>query len=344
MVGPEAPLAAGVVDEFRLAGMLIVGPNCANAQLEASKIFAKRFFRDHDIPTARAIETTSTAAALDALKEFHLPVVIKADGLAAGKGVVVAETLEEAQSAVHSLGPTLVIEEFVAGEEVSFIALCDGQTALALEPTQDHKRIFDNDTGPNTGGMGAYCDPRILTQAQRDELMERVILPTVRATGFTGFLYAGLMMTEQGIRVLEFNVRLGDPEAQALMHRYSGDFAEPLLASARGELRGMRSAWSPDPSVCVVLAAEGYPGTLRIGDEIQGLDAAESTGAVAFHAGTKTVGSAVVTSGGRVLGITARATTLAAARESAYRAADCIHWPGMQIRRDIAQRGLARWI
>ncbi len=343
VVGPEAPLAAGIVDRFRAAGLPVVGPSQANAQLEASKVFAKQFFLQHHIPTARSVETTSESQALAALEQFGLPVVIKADGLAAGKGVIVAETAEEAIHAVRSLGPKLVIEEFLVGEEVSFIALCDGRTALALEPTQDHKRIFDHDLGPNTGGMGAYCDGRILNADQRDTAMQQVILPTVRATGFTGFLYAGLMLTREGAKVLEFNVRLGDPETQALMHRYQGDFAEPLLASTRGELAGARTEWSLEPSVCVVMAAEGYPAAPRTGDMITGLVESEETGAVVFHAGTRQSLAGIETAGGRVLSVTASGATLADACAHAYRGVEKIHWPGAQFRRDIAQKGLVRW-
>jgi phosphoribosylamine--glycine ligase len=343
VVGPEAPLAGGIVDRFRAAGLMIVGPTRENAQLEASKVFAKRFFLSHGIPTAKSRETASESEALDALREFQLPVVIKADGLAAGKGVIVASTKEEAVDAVQTLGTKLVIEEFLEGEEVSFIAICDGRSALALEPTQDHKRIFDLDQGPNTGGMGAYCDSRILSEEQRTAAMEQVILPTVRATGFTGFLYAGLMMTPQGAKVLEFNVRLGDPETQALMHRYHGDFAEPLLASARGELAGLRAEWNPDPSVCVVMASEGYPGTPRIGDLITGIDECEKTGAVVFHAGTRESSEGICTSGGRVLGVTASGPTLAKACAHAYNGVEQIRWLGAQFRRDIGQKGLVRW-
>jgi phosphoribosylamine--glycine ligase len=236
VVGPEAPLVAGVVDAFRAAGRAIVGPTAENARLEGSKIFAKEFFRRHRIPTADFASVDNREDARRALDRFRLPVVIKADGLAAGKGVVVAGDRAEADGAIQSLGPRLVIEEFLAGEEVSFIALCDGRDVVPLAPTQDHKRVNDGDTGPNTGGMGAYSDSRILTEAETERVLDTIIRPTVEATAFTGFLYAGLMMTADGPRVLEFNVRLGDPETQPLMQRLTTDFAPVLMSAAHGEL------------------------------------------------------------------------------------------------------------
>lgn len=340
VVGPEAPLAAGVVDEFRAAGLPIVGPTRECAQLEASKVYSKAFMERTGIPTARAVRAESVAAARDALRSFPLPVVVKADGLAAGKGVIIAETAAEAEAAVEQLGPRLVIEEFLTGEEVSFIALCDGKHVLPLETTQDHKRIFDGDTGPNTGGMGAYCDGRILRAAQADRIVDLVMLPAVAATGFTGFLYAGLMMTADGPKVLEFNVRMGDPETQALMRRLDSDFAEALEAATRGVLHGVRLNWKPDPSVCVVLSAAGYPGTPRAGDVITGIDEAPG---VVFQAGTRQTEQGLVTSGGRVLGVTASGATLPLAIDAAYRAVEQVHFAGMHYRRDIGRKGLARW-
>jgi phosphoribosylamine--glycine ligase len=277
--------------------------------------------------------------------------------LAAGKGVIIAATPQEAERAaegllsgalVGSAGSRLVIEEYLTGEEVSFIALSDGENALPLEPTQDHKAVWDGDTGPNTGGMGAYCDSRILTEDQNRQIMDRIIHPTIHimrheGSPFTGFLYAGLMMTAAGPKILEFNVRLGDPEAQALLHRIDCDWAEVLLASAREGLEGCKLEWKRDPSVCVVLAAHGYPGQVRTGDEITGLEAAEAEGATTFHAGTKRVNGRLVTAGGRVLGVTASGPTLAAAIENAYRAAGKIRFEGMHYRSDIGRKGLKRW-
>jgi len=346
VVGPEAPLVAGVVDEFRTRALRIVGPTQAAAQLEGSKIFAKQFFSRARIPTARSVETSSSEDSLDVIKHFSLPVVIKADGLAAGKGVVIAKTTGEARRAVEALGPRLVIEEFLEGEEVSFIGISNGKEILPLEASQDHKRVGDGDTGPNTGGMGAYCDGRILTSEQTGIVMDRVMNPAVAqmaAEGmpFTGFLYAGLMMTSSGPKVLEFNVRLGDPETQALMHRLEGGFVEALQFAAGGPRSGLR--WRHDPSVCVVLAAQGYPDKPRAGDPITGIEQAEAGGAIVFQAGTKLAGDRLVTAGGRVLGVTASGGTLRTAIENAYSAAEKINFDGVHFRRDIGARGLSRW-
>jgi len=340
VVGPEAPLVAGVVDQFRAAGFPIVGPTQEAARLEASKIYSKDFMHRTGIPTARFVRVDTVADGLAALDGFEFPVVIKADGLAAGKGVIIAQTSTEAKQAVQSLGPRLVIEEFLQGEEVSFIVLSDGKNVVALEATQDHKAIGDGDTGPNTGGMGAYCDGRILTQNDIGIALDTVIYPAVRATGFTGFLYAGLMMTSSGPRVLEFNVRLGDPETQALMHRLDDDFAGALAGAASGQLATTALRWKPDPSVCVVVAAHGYPGTVRTGDQIHGLEAA---GTEVFHAGTRIGSNGIETSGGRVLGVTASGHGLAEAVANTYSAVGRIHFDGMQYRRDIAKKGLKRW-
>lgn len=336
IVGPEAPLVAGIVDEFYRRRLKIIGPTQAAARLEGSKLFAKEFFLRASIPTARSGKS---------LEDFSLPVVIKADGLAAGKGVVIAYERREAEEAVQRLGPNLVIEEFLEGEEVSFMGLSDGHTFIPFAPTQDHKRIFDGDRGPNTGGMGAYCDGRILTSHESGEIMERIMLPAIRqmhaeGTPFTGFLYAGLMMTADGPKVLEFNVRLGDPETQVLMQSFQGDFAELLTGDARGDSLPERT-WG-NPSVCVVLAAEGYPDTPRTGDRIHGIAEAEATGATIFHAGTKRSGDDLITSGGRVLGVTAGAGDLQMAIERVYAAVAKIHFAGMQHRKDIASKGLKR--
>ncbi len=357
VVGPEAPLVAGIVDVFRTAGRRIVGPSQEAAQLEGSKLFAKHFMVRAGIPTADFVAVESEADALRALDRFECPVVLKADGLAAGKGVIVAQTRQEAEKAVRSLlsgelvgnaGSRLVIEECLRGEEVSFIAVTDGRNVLPLEPSQDHKAAYDGDCGPNTGGMGAYCDSRILNEVQRGEMMDRIILPVIdrmRAEGhpFTGFLYAGLMMTESGPKVLEFNVRLGDPETQPLMLSLDADFGEILAASASGGLGGASFAWKKEPSVCVVLAASGYPGTPRRGDLITGVDEAASLGATVFHAGTKAGKQGLETAGGRVLGVTASGPDLAEAISRAYGAVAKIRFDGMQFRTDIGRKGLKRW-
>lgn len=347
IVGPEAPLVAGIVDQFRRRRLWIIGPTRAAAQLEGSKIFAKQFFKRAGIPCARSVQATSYAEALDALKQFGLPVVIKADGLAGGKGVIVATTLAEAKSAAESLGPNLVIEEFLEGEEVSFIGLSNGPILLPFAPCQDHKHAFDSDQGPNTGGMGAYCDTRMLTTAERGIIMDRIMMPTLRQMQnegypFTGFLYAGLMMTASGPKVLEFNVRLGDPETQALVYGFQGDFAE-LLSMAVTGTGGIRSRPWLKPSVCVVLAAAGYPGAPRTGDPILGLGQAEQSGAKVFQAGTAKTDDRLVTNGGRVLGVTASGETLQSAIDAAYGAAAQIHFEGMHYRKDIGQKGLRRW-
>jgi len=338
VVGPEAPLVAGIVDEFRRRGLKIIGPTQAAARLEGSKIFAKEFSRRAGIPTAH----TSTR-----LDDFSYPVVIKADGLAAGKGVVIAQDRPEAEAAIQRLGPKVIIEEFLEGEEVSFIGLCNGSAVVPFLPTQDHKRAFDSDQGPNTGGMGAYLDPRILTASQTSEIMERIMLPAIRQmsaeeTPFTGFLYAGLMMTADGPKVLEFNVRLGDPETQAIMHSFQGDLGKLLYETASG-CAPQQLSTAARPAVCVVLAAQGYPDKPRTGDLISGIAEAEATGAVVFQAGTKRNGDQLVTAGGRVLGVTAGGETLQIAISNAYRAVEKIHFDGMHFRRDIGAKGLRRW-
>ena len=369
VVGPETPLVAGVVDVFRAAGMAIVGPTAAAAQLEGSKAFSKAFMQRAGIPTARFIVAESRADAVAAISAFKYPVVLKADGLAAGKGVVIAQDRAEAEAAIGSLlyGGRIVIEEFLEGEEVSFIVLSDGESFVALEPSQDHKAIFDGDKGPNTGGMGAYCASEILTPAQTEQVLATVIKPAIQhmaaeGTPFTGFLYAGLMMTTTGPKVLEFNARLGDPETQAIMHRMAGDFVPALLASATGRgsvteprasasdhplRRGSGSviesglpdlSWHKEPSVCVVLAASGYPGSVRMGDVISGIDDAD----IVFQAGTKLSDGHLVTSGGRVLGVTARGAKLQHAIDSAYSAVAKIFFEGMQFRKDIGRKGLNR--
>jgi phosphoribosylamine--glycine ligase len=309
------------------------------------------------IPTARFQIAETPAEARRALARFEYPVVIKADGLAAGKGVVIAKDRASAEQTIDKMfsgelvgdaGRRLVIEDFCPGEEVSFIGLSDGQRVLSLAPVQDHKQVFDGDRGPNTGGMGAYCDDRILPAKARDEIEQRVMQPAIdamvrRGVPFQGFLFAGLMMTTQGVRVLEFNVRLGDPETQVLMHRLDCDLVEILEAAAAGELHRATLRWKPEPSVCVVLCAHNYPGEPRKGDLIQGIETAEALGAVVFHAGTAFREGKLTTNGGRVLGVTASGPTLRSAIDSVYAAAGRIQFAGMHYRHDIGAKGLKRW-
>jgi len=338
VVGPEVPLVAGVVDRFRARGMAIVGPTAANAALEGSKIHSKRFMEKLGIPTAR-FQTITRADEFPT--GFQYPVVLKTDGLAAGKGVVIAQNRAEVDDALASLPFPMVIEEFLEGEEVSFIALCDGKRAVPLEPSQDHKRVFDADQGPNTGGMGAYSDSRILAETARGKILDTIIEPVVKATAFTGFLYAGLMMTANGPSVLEFNVRLGDPETQPLMMRLKSDWGEVLMAAARGSLNMARLDWSPDPATCVVMASGGYPGTFPTGQKITGIGSVN--GAVVFQAGIARDGEDLVTAGGRVLGVTASGVDLKTSITAAYAAVDKIHFAGMHYRKDIGYRGLQRY-
>jgi phosphoribosylamine--glycine ligase len=352
VVGPEAPLVAGIVDTFRAAGMPIVGPTAAAAQLEGSKAFSKAFMHRAGIPTAKFTVVASQSDALAAISDFDYPVVLKADGLAAGKGVVIAQNQAAAENAIAAIlsgeiagqaGGRIVIEEFLAGEEISFIVLSDGKSFVAMEPSQDHKAIYDGDKGPNTGGMGAYCASGILTPDQTELIIATVIAPSIRqmaaeGTPFTGFLYAGLMMTAAGPKVLEFNARLGDPETQAILHRMESDFVPALLASATGTLSNHTLRWRVEPSVCVVMAASGYPGKVHTGDPIAGIERDECV----FQAGTKIVSGHLVTSGGRVLGVTARGANLQQAIDNAYHDVKNISFAGMQFRKDIGQKGLNR--
>jgi len=352
IVGPEAPLMAGVVDTFRSRSLSVFGPSRSAAQLEGSKIFAKRVMLEAGIPTAESVAVSGAGEAALALRQFPFPVVIKADGLAAGKGVIIAHDQAEALKAVETLiaqiGPRLLIEEYLDGEEASFIVISDGKQALPLEASQDHKRIHDGDQGPNTGGMGAYCDGRILTAGETVQIMDLVIHPTIEymsraGTPFQGFLYAGLMMTAAGPKVLEFNVRLGDPETQCLLHRIDGGFTDALAAAAAGDVSSARINWRAAPSVCVVIAASGYPEKPRTGDLIDGIEQAELVGAAVFQAGTRSGPRGLETAGGRVLGVTASGSDLKQTIANAYEAVSKIRFEGMQYRKDIGRKGLKRW-
>ncbi|HXH03812.1 MAG TPA: phosphoribosylamine--glycine ligase [Candidatus Competibacteraceae bacterium] len=357
IVGPEAPLVQGVVDAFRAAGLAIFGPSAAAAQLEGSKSFAKDFLARHRIPTAAYRVFSEVEPALAYVRQQGAPIVIKADGLAAGKGVVVAQTLSEAEAAVRDMlggqafgaaGSRVVIEEFMAGEEASFIVMVDGTHVLPMASSQDHKRVGDGDTGPNTGGMGAYSPAPVITPELHQRIMEQVILPTVRGMAadgmpYTGFLYAGLMITPAGQpKVVEFNCRFGDPETQPIMLRLRSDLVELVQAALAGHLDQISAEWDPRPALGVVLAAAGYPGEPRKGDAIAGLDGDFGADVKVFHAGTAERDGAMVTSGGRVLCVTALGATVAAAQANAYAAAQRISWDGMFYRRDIGYQAIAR--
>jgi phosphoribosylamine---glycine ligase len=355
VVGPEAPLAAGIVDAFRAAGLRIFGPSKDAAQLESSKDFAKVFMVEHGIPTARHQTFTDAVQAHRYLDQVGAPIVVKADGLAAGKGVVVAMDLATAHHAVDemllqnrmgSAGARVVIEEFLEGEEASFIVLCDGQHVLALASSQDHKRLRDGDQGPNTGGMGAYSPAPVLTPALHARAMREVIQPVMhgmekRGTPYTGFLYAGLMISSRGeLKVLEFNCRMGDPETQPIMMRLKSDLHTLLDHAIDGKLDKIEIEWDRRVALGVVLAAAGYPDQPRKGDTISGLDRKYDDAHV-FHAGTRTQDGQVVTSGGRVLCVTALGDTVRVAQRRAYEVAQQIQFSGMQLRRDIGYRAIA---
>ena len=358
VVGPEAPLAAGVVDDFRAHGLRIFGPTRAAAQLESSKAFSKAFMQRHGIPTAEFETFTDPVAAHAYVKRKGAPIVVKADGLAAGKGVVVAMTLAEAHEAIdfmlldNSLGVThnpggarVVIEEYLQGEEASFIVLCDGKNVTALATSQDHKRLLDGDQGPNTGGMGAYSPAPVVTAEVHARAMREVILPTVRGMekdgiAYTGFLYAGLMIDAQGkLRTLEFNCRMGDPETQPILMRLKSDLFEVMMAATSEGLDKVDLEWDRRVALGVVLAAGGYPMTPRRGDVITGLPA-DAPDAMVFHAGTTLQEGQVVTSGGRVLCVTALAESVRQAQQKAYEVAQGIAFEGMQYRRDIGHRAV----
>ena len=350
VVGPEAPLVAGVADALRAGGVAVFGPNATAAQLEGSKGFTKDLCRANGIPTAAYVRTESAGEARAALDRFSIPVVIKADGLAAGKGVTVAMTRSEAEAAIEAIGDSAtVIEEFLEGEEASLFALVDGENAVALASAQDHKRVGEGDTGPNTGGMGAYAPAPILTSELQKRAMDEIISPTARAmaeagTPFSGVLYAGLMLTADGPKLIEYNVRFGDPECEAIMPLIDGDFAELLYAVAAGRLGEIDPPQlSAKHSMTVIVAARGYPGTPASGGSIREIEAAEQVeGATVFHAGTSLGADGLIAKGGRVLAITAVADTFANARARAYRAVDQIDFADGFHRRDIGWRELAR--
>ena len=357
IVGPEAPLVKGVVDLFRARGLDIFGPTAAAAQLEGSKAFTKDFLARQNIPTADYQNFTEIEPALAYLREKGAPIVVKADGLAAGKGVIVAMTLEEAEEAVRDMlsgnafgdaGARVVIEEFLDGEEASFIVMVDGENVLPMATSQDHKRVGDADTGPNTGGMGAYSPAPVVTADVHQRVMEEIIYPTVRGMAaegnvYTGFLYAGLMIDKRGApKVIEFNCRFGDPETQPVMLRLQSSLVLLVEAALAKALNKIEAQWDPRPTVGVVLAAGGYPGDYAKGDVIDGLDAAAELEGKVFHAGTTLKDGHIVTNGGRVLCATAIGASVSEAQQQAYRLAERIRWDGLFYRHDIGYRAIAR--
>ncbi len=357
IVGPEAPLVIGVVDAFRQAGLKIFGPTQAAAQLEGSKAFTKDFLARHKIPTAAYANFTEIEPAIEYVRAQGAPIVVKADGLAAGKGVIVAMTLEEAEDAIKDMlagnafgdaGSRVVIEEFLDGEEASFIVMVDGKNVLPMATSQDHKRVGDKDTGPNTGGMGAYSPAPVVTQEIHDRIMQEVIYPTVNGMAqeghpYTGFLYAGLMIDKDGTpKVIEYNCRFGDPETQPIMMRMQSDLVELCLTAIDGKLDQAESKWDPRASIGIVLAAGGYPGDYQKGDVISGLPQQEIDGEKVFHAGTSEHNGDVVTSGGRVLCATALGNTVLEAQQRAYALSKQISWDGVFYRNDIGYRAIAR--
>jgi phosphoribosylamine--glycine ligase len=356
VVGPEAPLCAGIVDDLEAAGIKAFGPSRLAAQLEGSKGFTKDLCRANNIPTAAYERFTSPEPAKGYARQQGAPIVVKADGLAAGKGVVVAMTLDEALAAIDMMfggdlgaaGAEVVIEEFLDGEEASFFALCDGATAIAFASAQDHKRVFDGDKGPNTGGMGAYSPAPIMTPDMTRRVMDEIIDPTMRAMAaigapFRGVLFAGLMIAKDGPKLIEYNARFGDPETQVMMLRMMSDLVPALLASRDGMLKNFDLRWYGDAALTVVMAANGYPGAYDKGSVIEGLDEAGTVeGVEIFHAGTKAEGDKILAVGGRVLNVTATAKTVAEAQSRAYQAVDRIRWPGGFCRRDIGWRAVER--
>ena len=356
VIGPEAPLVDGLADSLRAAGLSVFGPSKAAAQLEGSKAFTKELCARHNIPTGAFRRVRDKIEGFAALDSFTIPVVIKADGLAAGKGVTVAMSAAEAQAAIADIfsgkfgdaGAEAVIEEFLHGEEASLFAITDGHTIVPFGSAQDHKRVGDGDTGPNTGGMGAYSPARVLTPLLEGEAIERIVAPTVRAMAaegmpYSGVLYAGLMLTPSGVQLIEYNARFGDPECQVLMLRLEDDLVELLLATAENRLAATPSPrLSDDPALTVVMAAEGYPGTPKAGGAIRGIAAAEANGAKVFHAGTALKDGELVASGGRVLNVTARGSSVSEAQVRAYAAVDALDFVDGFCRRDIGWREVAR--
>ena len=356
VVGPEGPLVAGIADDLRAAGIKVFGPSKAAAQLEGSKGFTKELCAQFNIPTAAFGRFTSADTAKAYVARQGAPIVVKADGLAAGKGVVMAETLDQANEAIDMMfsgglgqaGAEVVIEEWMVGEEASFFALCDGTNALALASAQDHKRVGDGDTGPNTGGMGAYSPAPVIDAAMEERVMAEIIRPTVaalaaRGTPFSGVLFAGLMITEKGPELIEYNVRFGDPECQVLMLRLESDLLEILLAAAEGRLEGVTPRWRDEAALTVVMAAKGYPGDYRKGTPIEGIDDAEALpGVTVFQAGTAQKSLQLVAHGGRVLNVSATGATIAEAQARAYAGVDAIRWDDGFCRRDIGWRAIGR--
>jgi phosphoribosylamine--glycine ligase len=356
VVGPEAPLCAGIVDDLEAAGIKAFGPSKAAAQLEGSKGFTKDICRANNIPTAAYERFTAPDPAKAYVRKQGAPIVVKADGLAAGKGVVVAEIVAQAEAAIDMMfegglgaaGAEVVIEEFLEGEEASFFALCDGTTAIPLASAQDHKRVFDGDKGPNTGGMGAYSPAPVMTPEMTARTMREIIEPTLRALAamgapYKGVLFAGLMLTKDGPKLIEYNVRFGDPETQVLMLRLRSDLVPALLASRDGVLKSFDLRWSDDAALTVVMAAKGYPGDYAKGSAIDGLEeAARVEGVEIFHAGTKRDGGRILANGGRVLNVCAIGRSIAEAQKQAYAAVDLIRWPEGFCRRDIGWRAIER--
>jgi len=355
VVGPEAPLVAGIADDLRGAAIKVFGPSAAAAQLEGSKGFTKDLCADHGIPTAAFGRFGNAADASAYVRGVGAPIVVKADGLAAGKGVTVAMTLDEALAAIDECfsgsfgiaGEEVVVEEFLTGEEVSAFYFCDGRTAIPFGTAQDHKRVGEGDTGPNTGGMGAYSPAPAMTPEIEARVMREIVQPTMRGMAamgkpFSGVLFAGLMLTDEGPKLIEYNVRFGDPETQVLMMLLEDDLLPLLLAAAEGDLADMAARWRDEAALTVVMAAEGYPGTPRKGTAIGGLDEAAAEGAIVFHAGTAMKDGKLVANGGRVLNVTATGKTVSEAAKKAYAAVDRIDWPGGFCRRDIGWRAIAR--
>jgi phosphoribosylamine--glycine ligase len=356
VVGPEAPLCAGIVDDLTAAGIKAFGPSKAAAQLEGSKGFTKDLCRANNIPTAAYERFTAAASAKAYVRSQDAPIVVKADGLAAGKGVVVAQRVAEAEAAIDMMfagglgaaGAEVVVEEFLSGEEASFFALCDGESAIPLISAQDHKRVFDGDQGPNTGGMGAYSPAPVMTPELTRRAMQEIVLPTVRAmkamgAPYKGVLFAGLMITAQGPKLIEYNVRFGDPECQVIMLRLMSDLVPALLACCDGVLGSFDLRWYTDAALTVVMAAKGYPGSYAKGTVIEGLDAAAAVdGVEIFHAGTQLSGGSVVANGGRVLNVCATGANVRIAQARAYQAIERIHWSDGFFRRDIGWQAIAR--